>query len=338
MKSLLFSVSCAVCVAGAVGATTAMRPRADTAETHRAAALAAAGKDYPELYRTLCVQTAAPPQRGQTSAAARPRPQGPPERSQWHAEPVKVFDNLYWLGQTEYSVWAVTTSQGIILIDTIFDYSVDDEVVEGLKKVGLNPEQIKYAIVSHGHNDHSGGAKYIQERFNAHVILSAADWDLLSRTPDVPKPKRDMVATDGQRLTLGDTTLTLYLTPGHTPGTISTLIPVKDHGQPHMVAEWGGSAFNFTITPEKPRLFWFKTYIESAERFRMIAARAGADVVISNHTMFDGSKVKLPALATRKAGEPNPFVVGADSVNRYMTVAEECAKASLADLTDSSKE
>ena len=52
---------------------------------------------------------------------------------------MKVFDNLYFLGQTEYSVWAVTTSQGIIVIDTIFDYSVEDEVVGGLKKLGLDP-------------------------------------------------------------------------------------------------------------------------------------------------------------------------------------------------------
>ena len=60
------------------------------------------------------------------------RPPGPPARDTWHAEPVKVFDNLYFLGQTEFSSWAVTTSAGIIIIDSIFDYSVDDEVVGGI--------------------------------------------------------------------------------------------------------------------------------------------------------------------------------------------------------------
>src|SRR6266404_5204801 len=71
-----------------------------------------------------------------------------------------------------------------------------------------------------------------------------------------------MVAADGQRLTLGDTTLTLYLTPGHTLGTISTLIPVKDNGKPHLAAEWGGTGFNWTrnratyITPDRPDQFW----------------------------------------------------------------------------------
>ena len=101
-----------------------------------------------------------------------------------------------------------------------------------------------------------------------------------------------MVATDGQKLTLGDTTLTMYITPGHTLGTISTLIPVKDSGTPHLVAEWGGTVFNWLrnraayITPERPDRFWFETYSQSARRFRDIVRTAGADVLISNHTDF----------------------------------------------------
>jgi metallo-beta-lactamase class B len=54
---------------------------------------------------------------------------------------VKVFDNLYFVGQTEYSAWAVTTSEGIIVIDTIWDYSVEDEIVGGLTKLGFDPRK-----------------------------------------------------------------------------------------------------------------------------------------------------------------------------------------------------
>ena len=159
-------------------------------------------------------------------------------------------------------------------------------------------------------------------------VLSAADWDLFeSNTPEAARPKRDIVATDGYKLTLGDTTLTLYLTPGHTPGTISTIIPVKDQGRPHVVAEWGGTAFNFT-----PSAAAFKTYVESARRFSNIVTQAGADVIISNHTSYDGSKVKQPALATRRAADPHPYVVGTESVKRYLKVAEECATARLVAL------
>jgi metallo-beta-lactamase class B len=230
----------------------------------------------------------------------------------------------------------VTTSEGIIIVDTVFDYSVEAEVAEGLTKLGLDPKQIKYAIVSHGHGDHSGGAKYLQDTFGARIVLSADDWDLLERSNGT-KPKRDIVATDGMKLTLGDTTLTLYVTPGHTLGTLSTVIPVKDNGRPHVAVEWGGTAFNWMnnngrgyITPERPVQFWFDHYIESSARFRDIAKRSGADVLIANHTIFDGSKTKLPAMATRKASEPHPYVIGADGVQRYMTVVNECAQAGLA--------
>jgi len=325
---MLFAIVVAIGVAGGVR----LVQGADSPEPHRAAAEKAAGRDYPDIYKTLCVDMAEPAASRRAPAAGRGQAQGPPPRSSWHAEPVKVFDNLYWVGQTEYSAWAVTTSDGIIVMDTIFDYSVEDEIVGGLKKLGLDPAKIKYAIVSHGHNDHSGGAKYLQEHFGTHILLSAADWDLLAANPNIPKPKRDMTAVDGQKLTLGDTTLTLYVTPGHTPGTISTIIPVKDNGQSHVAAYNGGTGFNFTITPDKPKLYWFKTYIASVERFRDAATKAGADVILTNHTALDESKLKLPAIAKRKTGDPNPFVVGADSVRRYLTVADECAKASLAGL------
>jgi metallo-beta-lactamase class B len=204
-----------------------------------------------------------------------------------------------------------------------------------MQKLGLDPAQIKYAIVSHGHSDHSGGAKYLQDRFGTRVILSAADWDLLERSNGV-KPKRDMVATDGQKLTLGDTTITMYITPGHTLGTLSTVIPISDRGTPHVAVAWGGTAFNWMgnptpyVTPERPVKFWFDSYVNSSKRFREIAKQNGADVLIANHTNFDGSKTKLPLVLKRQAGQPNPYVIGEDAVQRYMTVVNECAQAGLA--------
>jgi len=327
MKHAFAAALVAISVAVGVGA----QEDTLTPEGHIALAKTAAKNDLTGLFDRTCGSLA--PSSGARGAA--PGAQATLARDNWHADPVKVFDNLYFVGQTEYSAWAVTTSDGIILVDTIFDYSVEDEVVGGLRKLGLDPAKIKYAIVSHGHSDHAGGAKYLQDHFGTRIVLSAADWDLLDRA-SFTKPSRDIVATDGQKLTLGDTTLTMYITPGHTYGTISTLIPVKDHGQPHLVAEWGGTAFNWLtnrsgyITPERTDAFWFSTYRTSARRFRDLAEKAGADVIIANHTIFDGSKTKLPAVLARKAGAPNPYVIGKDGVRRYMTVAYQCAEAGLA--------
>lgn len=114
----------------------------------------------------------------------------------------------------------------------------------------------------------------------------------------------------------------MYLTPGHTPGTISTIFHVKDHGTPHTVATWGGTAFNFAPKPES-----FLPYIRSAERFRDIVAKAGADVILSNHTAYDNTRSKVAALSTRKPKERHPYVIGSAQVQRYITTADECAKA-----------
>jgi metallo-beta-lactamase class B len=303
------------------------------AAPHVAAAKAAARQEHVALFNMLCA--APPPMTPQAAAAPAGARPTPPPRSQWYAAPAKVFDNLYFVGMTEYTAWAVTASDGIVVIDPLFDYSVEAEVVEGLTKLGLDPKRIRYVLVSHAHTDHVGGARLLQERFGARVVMSAADWDLLSTDRgSYPKPKRDMVATDGQKLTLGDTTLTLHFTPGHTLGTISTIIPVKDGSRSHVAALWGGTNFNWRnnggaryITPERPASFWYAQYAASARRFRELAAKAGADVLLSNHSNYDGTKTHLPALARRKTGDPHPYVVGNDSVGRFLTVAEECAKA-----------
>lgn len=302
-------------------------PAQDTPDAHIAAAKAAAGDDFQNLFQFQCYGPgpggprggAGAPRGGGGQRAGGRRAAGPPDRSTWHLDPVKVFDNLYFFGQTEYSAWAITTSQGIILMDTLFDYSIEDEVVDGMKKVGLDPATIKYAVVSHAHPDHDGGARYLQEHYGTRVIMSPADWDVLDRLTTGTKPKRDLEATDGQKLTLGDTTVTLYITPGHTPGTISSIFPVQDRGAPHLVALWGGVGLN--TDPEAVR-----TYIRSAERFSDLVKQARADIIISNHTDWDRSKINLPLLAKGPV-TPNPYIVGNAKALNFLKVAEECAAA-----------
>jgi metallo-beta-lactamase class B len=313
--------------------TLAAQDSTDTPDFHMAAAKTAAGEDFQNLLTFQCYgpgprsQRAAGAAPGAPGAGPRPggqRPPGPPDRSTWYAEPVKVFDNLYFFGQSEYAVWAITTSEGIIVLDTIFDYSVEEEVAGGMKKLGLDPATIKYAVVSHAHPDHDGGARFLQEHYGTRVIMSPADWDVLDKRTNGTKPKRDIEATDGQKLTLGDTTLTLYITPGHTPGTISTLFPVKDNGTPHLVALWGGVGLNTNRDS-------IEKYIRSVQRFSEIVKKAGADVILANHTDWDRSKINLPMLAKRAPGSINPYIVGNAKVLNFLKVAEECATARIGD-------
>ena len=113
--------------------------RPDTVEAHVAAAKAAAQQNHAGLFTELCAEPVPAAGRGGRGG----QPQGPPDPSRWHREPYKVFDNLYFLGMDDVGAWAVTTSDGIIIIDALYDYSVKDEIVDGLKKLGLNPATIK---------------------------------------------------------------------------------------------------------------------------------------------------------------------------------------------------
>jgi metallo-beta-lactamase class B len=248
---------------------------------------------------------------------------------QRYGEPTKVFDNLYYVGLQSVSAWAVTTSQGIILIDTLNNAQEAQNSIEGgLRRLRLNPADIKYIIITHAHADHYGGATYLANKFHAQLVMSDLDWTYLEgpqQRPQAPNrgpiPTRGMSVKDGDKLTLGDTTIEFYVTPPHTPGTVSLIIPLKEGGMRHVGGEWGGTAFNFAPTLEN-----FQTYAASAERFAKIAAEKGVDVPLSNHPTFDDALLKIQALKARKAGQPHPFATGPASMARYLTVAAECAK------------
>lgn len=330
MKACVFAWL--VLVSVSVGVVAQGTSASGGAAPHVAVAKKAAGQDHLALFNNICTPPPKP-QPQQAGGQGGGQPQATPPREKWYAPPVKVFDNLYYVGMTEYSAWAVTTSDGIIVIDPLFHYSVEEEIVNGLAKLGLDPKRIRYVVVSHAHQDHVAGAAFLQER-GARVVMSAADWDFLASDPGRwPKAKRDIVATDGYKVTLGDTTLTLYHTPGHTPGTVSTVIPLRDGGNRHTAILWGGTGFNWRsgspryIQPGTPPAFWYDNYAKSARKMRDVAKQVGADVVLSNHPQYDQSTTRLALMPKRASGQPHPYVIGRGSVDRFLTVAEECALA-----------
>src|SRR5579871_5800663 len=218
-----WSIVCACAVFTLVSGA-AVQPAPDSIESHLAAGKNAAGgrnntPDFYGLVTALCVAPLNAPPRPDA-----PAPRMNPNRKSTYLEPKKAFDDLYWMGTASRSTWALTTSDGIILYDTQSVYDAEDVIIGGLKKLGLDPAQVKYVIISHAHENEVGGARLMQERYGAHIVMGAGDWDMVAESVNgFPrgKPKRDIVATDGMKITLGGRTVTIYLMPGHTPGTIS---------------------------------------------------------------------------------------------------------------------
>ena len=331
MQNLTANVGAALILfASLCGASAFAQNSTDAIDAHLVAARNAAGFDFTGTLARLCVAPAAVPN---TLRDVAPGPA--PARDTWFIEPAKVFDNLYFVGSKIHSSWALTSSEGIILIDTLWTYNSEEEIVGGLKKLGFDPAKVKYVIISHAHPDHVGGAKLMQDRFGSRIVMGGPDWDSIERSVNgYPggKPKRDIVADDGQKITLGDTAVTLIATPGHTPGTLSMIFTVKDNGKPLTVAYSGGTAFNFPSTAAN-----FDAYIKSQSKMAAAAAAANATVFMSNHSEFDNATTKIRMLASRKPGEPHPFEIGKEAVARYFVVTGECAQAARLKLTQPPK-
>lgn len=244
-------------------------------------------------------------------------------------EPTRIFDDVYVIGNTGTVAYAITTSEGIILLDSLAANQVDTVLLPGMRKLGLDPDQVKLVVVAHGHADHFGGSVYFQKH-GAHVAMSAADWDFIAPKPGAPArgpapPSRDLVLAEGQSLGLGDVGILPVLTPGHTPGSMAFIFPVKDTGKTYTAGMFGGTMLTATRpTPEE-----INQYLTSVAHFRNQASKAGVEVELQNHPLMDDLTGRLAQLRTRGANGTNPFIVGRENYPLFLDVLSECMLAQL---------
>ncbi|WP_405670986.1 MBL fold metallo-hydrolase [Streptomyces canus] len=251
-----------------------------------------------------------------TAGYTPPRPTAP--------APLRIFDNVAVLSVGFVSATAILTPRGIILIDALDNPDEAEQyIVSGLRSLGADPSTIKYVVVTHGHGDHFGGAQYLADRYGARVMMAPADWDLLASTSPANAPTRDLDIADGQKLTLGGTTVTLHHTPGHTPGTVSPIFPARWRGRTHTAMLWGGTNPPAATASKQ-------TYLSSALTFASRARRAGVDVELSNHGFADYGLERMEGLRSAPNGRENPFIVGTSTAHRFMKIVETMLRGRIA--------
>jgi len=251
-------------------------------------------------------------------------------------EPARIFDNVAVIGNSGTVAYVITTSAGLVMIDALGANQVESVLLPGFKSLGLDPAQVKAIIVGHGHADHFGGSAYMQEHYGAKVYISAADWTLMESPPParggrqggpaVPLPKHDQVIADGQPIVVGDFKLLPVPIPGHTPGSMGFIFPVKDNGKTRMAALYGGTVLTPGIISDEG----LQTYLQSVARFKEATRKAKVEVEIQNHPLMDPIQVKLDRLKTRTKGQPNPFVVGTKGYQTFLDVMSICTEANIA--------
>ncbi len=249
--------------------------------------------------------------------------------------PTKIFDNVYAIGTTGTTVYVVQTSAGLLMFDALGANQVESILLPGFRALGLNPADVKTIVIGHGHADHFGGAPYMQEHFGSKVYIAAVDWDVMERPappgrqgggPPPVLPKRDQIVAEGRPIVLGDFTVTPVATPGHTPGSMGYIFPVKDNGRTHMAAMYAGTI----LLPERIPDEGLQTYLQSLAHFKAATKQAKVDVELQNHPLMDPIQAKLDRLRARPPRGPNPFVVGEADYQKFVDVISVCTEVNLA--------
>jgi metallo-beta-lactamase class B len=249
-------------------------------------------------------------------------------------EPTKIFDNVYVIGNQGTVAYVISTSEGLVMIDSLSADQTETQLLPGFQKLGLDPAKVKIIAVGHGHADHFGGTPYFQEHYGSKIYIAAADWDLMEHPPagrggkGAPPvlPKHDQIIMEGQPIVLGDLKIMPVAVPGHTPGSMGFIFPVRDNGKTHMAAMYAGTVLTPGIVSDEG----LQTYLKSVAHFKEETRKAKVEIELQNHPLMDPIQAKLDKLQARKKGEPNPFVLGQGSYQKFLDVMSGCTEVNIA--------
>jgi metallo-beta-lactamase class B len=248
-------------------------------------------------------------------------------------EATKIFDNVFVLGNQGTVVYLVQTSAGLLMFDSLGADQVDSQLLPGFQKLGLNPADVKIIAMGHGHGDHFGGSPYMQDKYGPKIYISAADWDMMEHPPAAQAkkkgppptlPKHDQVAAEGQPIVLGDLKVMPVAIPGHTPGSMGYIFPVKDNGKTRMAALFGGTILTPGIVSDQG----LQDYKKSVAHFKEETRKAKVEVALQNHPLMDAIQPKLDKLKASR--NPNPFVVGQKEYQQFLDVFAACTEVNIA--------
>lgn len=265
------------------------------------------------LFTAVTLQEASAASRSKPFLPYNPDPvisKNPKRRDVQLIEPLKVFDNVWWMGTSAVGALVIDTGEGLVMIDSGSNDGEAAHISGSFVSMGMDASAVKLIVVSHEHYDHYGGVPYFLREIcpGAMVAMSRTGWNLLQTVPTEfafvePRPSDiDILMDDGLCLQLGGTKLLCIATPGHSAGCFSFIFNSALHGEAISVGVMGGSA----VWPDFPEA---RLYENSVEYFKLFTDMAGCNAFSAVHQKAeDLDKVR----DHWSKGSPHPWVCRAE--------------------------
>ena len=224
-----------------------------------------------------------------------------------YVKPGKIFGNLYFVGIRAVCTHLIDTGDGLILIDPGYSESLHI-IIDNIWELGFKPKDIKYIVISHGHYDHMDAVVELAAMTGAKTFLGKEDMPLMTgEIYHYPlKPfQPDVLLSDGDVITLGNTSIRCVSTPGHTDGTMSFFFDVTDGEKTYRAGMFGGAGTNTlkkAFLTEKNLPFTYRqNMIDSIHKIK----NEKVEIFLGNHLDNNRTEEKLKAMETAAV---NPFV------------------------------
>ncbi len=165
-------------------------------------------------------------------------------------DPYQVVSNVYYVGNTYVGSYLFDTREGLVLIDVAMQETAY-LLFESIRKLGFDPMEIKKVLISHGHIDHCGAARLVQEYSGCEIYFPEKDAFFLTERRDlilvedrVPEFKVTRYYDYNGVMDFGNIRIRPVHTPGHTPGCTSFMIFADCGSETLLLGMHGGLGLN----------------------------------------------------------------------------------------------
>lgn len=244
----------------------------------------------------------------------------------------RLIGNIYYVGPAGVTSFAIKTSKGIILLDGGLPETAP-LILANLKKLGMDPKDVKILLNSQAHFDHAGGFAELKRATGAKLYISEGDKRLVEEgghndfgfgdTLLFPKASVDHTLGPGEEVRLGDTVMTATIMPGHTKGCTTWSTRVREGNAEYNVV-WicSLSVPGYRLVNNAK----YSNIVEDYEHSIAVAKRMRADVFLAPHSEFFDLKGRYQKLHD---GDAKAFV-DPTALRSYVADAEAAFRKELA--------